>query len=153
MNRFEFRPARREEIDALVALLADDDLGRTREAPGTPLSGVYVEAFEAIDRDPRNELIVCVQDARIVGMLQLTFIPGLTHQGRWRALIEGVRVASAMRGTGIGHALIEWTIERTRERNCRIVQLTTDKSRPEALRFYEDLGFEASHEGLKLRID
>jgi GNAT superfamily N-acetyltransferase len=86
-------------------------------------------------------------------MLQLTFIPYLTHQGSWRALIEGVRVHKDYRSHGIGKALFSWAIERARQRNCRMVQLTTDKARPEALRFYQQLGFQASHEGMKLHLD
>ena len=92
-------------------------------------------------------------DGRLVGVLQLTFIPYLTYMGGWRALIEGVRVSSDARSLGIGRQLIEWAIDRARERNCHLVQLTTDKSRPDALRFYEKLGFKASHEGMKLHLD
>lgn len=113
----------------------------------------YYTAFEAIDRDPNNELVVATLDGRTVGVLQLTFIPYLTYRGRWRALIEGVRVDSSVRSSGIGRMLFEWAIERARQRGCRIVQLTSDKMRPDAIRFYQSLGFVASHEGFKLYLD
>ena len=134
-------------------MLADDELGAERERFETPLPPAYLRAFDEIDADPNNELIVACIDDAVVGVLQLTIIPYLTHQGSRRALIEGVRVARAFRSAGIGKALFVWAIARARERGCRIVQLTTDKSRPDAKRFYEALGFVASHEGMKLRID
>ncbi|ERJ20051.1 phosphinothricin acetyltransferase protein [Salinisphaera shabanensis E1L3A] len=144
-----FRTARAEDLDALVQLLADDALGATRECPSYPLPTSYNRAFAAIDADANNELIVAEQDGEIAGMLQLTYIPYLTYRGSWRALVEGVRVADSRRGQGLGRKLFEWAIERSRERGCRLIQLTTDKQRPDALRFYESLGFVASHEGLK----
>jgi len=137
----------------LVAMLADDPLGATRERFSDPLPQPYATALAAIDEDPNNELIVACRENQVLGMLQLTFIPYLTHLGSWRALIEGVRVHRDYRSHGIGAALFEWAIERARQRNCTIVQLTTDKARPEALRFYEKLGFQASHEGMKLQLD
>jgi ribosomal protein S18 acetylase RimI-like enzyme len=148
-----FREATRNDVPRIVQMLADDVLGKSRERYEMPLPEVYFEAFEAIARDPNNELVVAVLDGSIVGVLQLTFIPYLTHQGGWRALIEGVRIASEARGMGIGHELIRWAIDRAAVRRCRIVQLTTDKSRPDALRFYESLGFRATHEGMKLHLD
>ena len=142
----------REDLPAIVALLADDILGGGRETLLDPLPDVYLAAFEAIDSDPRNELIVVDDGGEVVGVLQLTFIPGLTHQGGERAQIEGVRVAASHRSQGVGRLLFEWTIERARARGCRMVQLTTDKQRPDAHRFYASLGFVASHEGMKLRL-
>ena len=133
-------------------MLADDELGAQREDSSQPLNSSYRSAFDAIDRDPNNALIVAEIDASIVGMMQLTFIPYLTHIGSWRCLIEGVRVHPEYRGQGLGTALIEWAIEAARKRQCRILQLTSDKQRPDALRFYEALGFEATHEGFKLRL-
>lgn len=153
MTHYRFRQAREDDLEALVAMLADDALGKTREAPGTPIDQRYVTAFAAINKDPNNELIVCESDGEILGMLQITFIPYLTYIGRWRALIEGVRVASSQRGRGIGGRLFEWAIERAREHDCVIVQLTSDKRRPDAIRFYESLGFTATHEGMKLWLD
>lgn len=147
-----FRSAHREDVPVLVAMLADDALGAKREQNTDPLPESYFDTFQAIDTDPNNELVVaCVED-EIVGMLQLTFIPYLTYQGGWRALIEGVRVNRNRRGQGLGRKMFEWAIARARERGCHMVQLTTDKSRPDALRFYESLGFKASHEGMKLHL-
>lgn len=147
-----FRPAVREDLPTLVALLADDELGAQRERFIDPLPGSYYDAFDALHRDPHNELMVALQSKEVVGMLQLTFIPYLTYQGGWRALIEGVRVAASHRGRGIGRQLFQWAIDRARERGCHVVQLTTDKRRPDALRFYERLGFAATHEGMKLHL-
>ena len=147
------RRAGRADLPAIVHLLADDRLGATREAVVDPLPASYSAAFDAIDRDPNHVLAVAEAGGRVVGVLQLTFLPYLTYQGSWRALIEGVRVASDQRSSGIGRQLIEWAIDRARAHGCRIVQLTSDKSRAEAIRFYERLGFVASHEGLKLRLE
>jgi GNAT superfamily N-acetyltransferase len=148
-----FRAATREDVAAIVALLADDPLGAQRERNSVPLPGDYHSAFEAIERDPNNELVV-VEDAghRIVGVLQMTFIPYLTYRGGWRALIEGVRVARDARSGGIGRQLFLWSIQRAKDRGCHMVQLTSDKARADAIRFYEGLGFVASHEGMKLHL-
>ena len=148
----QFRQAVARDLPRLVTMLADDELGARREDSSQPLNSSYRSAFDAIDRDPNNALIVAEIDASIVGMMQLTFIPYLTHIGSWRCLIEGVRVHPEFRGQGMGTALIEWAIEAARKRQCRILQLTSDKQRPNALRFYEALGFEATHEGFKLRL-
>ena len=148
-----FRRATRDDVPALVRLLADDPLGAQREAVTSPLPESYYAAFEAIDRDPNNELVVVeTADGEVAGMLQLTYIPYLTYRGGWRALVEGVRVAAPLRSHGVGRRLFEWAIERARERGCHMVQLTSDKARPDAIRFYESLGFVASHEGMKLRL-
>lgn len=147
-----FRPANRDDVPLIVRMLADDPLGAKRERYETPLPESYMAAFDAIESDPNNELVVACMDARAVGVLQITFIPYLTYQGGWRALIEGVRIASDVRSEGIGRRMFEWAIQRSRERGCRLVQLTTDKARPDALRFYEKLGFVASHEGMKLPL-
>ncbi|RZL63828.1 MAG: GNAT family N-acetyltransferase [Variovorax sp.] len=147
-----FRPARRADLPAIVGLLADDPLGAQRESPGEPLAPGYGAAFDAIERDPHNELVVAEADDRVVGVLQLTFIPSITYRGSWRALIEGVRVAADRRSGGLGRALFEWAIARAQARGCHLVQLTSDKARPDAIRFYEQLGFVASHEGLKLKL-
>lgn len=147
-----FRRAEAGDVRRIVELLADDALGRHRESLEDPLPDSYHAAFEAIRSDPNNELIVAVAGGETVGVMQLTFTPSLTYRGSWRASIEGVRIASNLRGAGLGQAMIRWAIDRARERRCRIVQLTTDKSRPEALRFYEALGFQATHEGMKLHL-
>lgn len=151
-DALRFRRARRDDVAAIVALLADDRLGALRESADSPPPPSYFDAFAAIDRDPNNALVVAERDGVVVGVMQLTFIPYLTHRGSWRALIEGVRIASALRGSGAGSAMFRWAIAQARERGCRIVQLTTDKSRPDAIRFYESLGFVASHEGMKLQL-
>ena len=147
-----FRHAVARDLPKLVAMLADDRLGAQREDISLPLNSRYRAAFDAIDRDPNNVLILAETGQSIIGMLQLTFIPYLTHIGSWRCLIEGVRIHPDYRGRGLGTALIEWSIEAARKRQCRIVQPTSDKQRPEALRFYEALGFEATHEGFKLKL-
>ena len=147
-----FRKAKREDVPAIVRLLADDPLGAKRERFETPLPESYLRAFQAIDADPNNELVVACIGDEVVGVLQLTFIPYLTYQGGWRALIEAVRVDAKLRSQGVGKALFEWAIERSRSRRCHLVQLTTDKSRGDAKRFYESLGFSASHEGMKLKL-
>jgi GNAT superfamily N-acetyltransferase len=148
----QMRPATRHDVPAIVALLADDELGRLRECNSNPLPSSYYEAFELIDGDALNELVVACLDDEVVGVLQLTFLPYLTHQGSLRALIEGVRVARSQRSQGVGQLMFEWAIHRAQERGCRMLQLTTDKARPDALRFYERLGFVASHEGMKLQL-
>lgn len=152
MSSPTIRRASAADLEAIVALLADDALGSTRESPGPPLDPCYVEAFAAIARDPNQFLAVAEDDGEIVGCLQLSFIPGLSRRGLWRGQIESVRVASARRGGGLGRVLFEWAIAECRRRGCGLVQLTTDKARPDALRFYESLGFVASHEGMKLTL-
>lgn len=147
------RPARRDDVPRIVAMLADDHLGRTRERLEDPLPTAYFAAFEAIDADPRN-LLAVAEDAggQIVGCLQLTFIPCLGHQGAERALVEGVRVEGARRGQGLGHVMLRWAIEQARARGCRSVRLATNKSRADAQRFYLDLGFQPSHVGMVLQL-
>lgn len=148
-----FRRATHADLPAIVALLADDPLGALREDFATPLPQAYNDAFAAIDRDPNNELVVVDSAGRqVIGVLQLTFIPGITYRGGWRALIEGVRVASEFRSGGVGRRLFDWAIQRSRDRGCHLVQLTSDKARPDAIRFYQSLGFVASHEGMKLHL-
>ena len=148
-----FRDARRDDLDRIVQLLADDPLGSRREQHQDPLPESYAAAFDAIERDADNRLVVAELGGCVVGVLQLTVIPYLTYRGGWRALVEGVRVAEEARGEGIGGALLRWAIATARERGCHLVQLTSDKRRPEALRFYESLGFEATHEGYKLHLE
>lgn len=148
-----FRPAVRGDLPTIVALLAADQLGAQRERVDSPLAPSYYAAFDIIDADPNNELVVACLGDEVVGVLQLTFIPYLTYQGSWRAQVEGVRVAAAHRSKRLGRHLLEWAIARSRQRGCRMVQLTTNKSRADALRFYESLGFAASHEGLKLMLE
>lgn len=148
-----FREARRGDLERLVDLLASDPLGQLREDAGRSTTSRYEAAFETLDADPHHLLLVAVVDDRVIAMLQLSYLPHLTYQGGWRAQIEGVRVDASERGAGVGRALVEEAIRRAEARGCHLVQLTTDKRRPEALRFYEGLGFVASHVGLKKHFD
>jgi GNAT superfamily N-acetyltransferase len=144
------RRATAAEVDPIVAMLADDPLGATREKPGDP---AYLEAFEVIDADPHQYLAVAVSDSgEVVGTLQLTFTSGLSRLGMTRATVEAVRVRSDQRGNGLGEQLVRWAVDEARARGCGVVQLTTDASRVDAHRFYERLGFTASHVGMKLSL-
>lgn len=147
-----FRIAMEEDVSEIVQMLADDELGRKRERYEQPLPSCYLEAFQAIDQDHNNELVVAEKSEDVIGVLQLTYIPYLTYQGGWRALIESVRVHSRARGSGIGEQLMTWAIQRAKEKGCHVMQLTTDKQRPDALRFYKKLGFVDSHEGMKYHL-
>ena len=147
-----FRPAATDDLAAIVALLADDRIGRDRENPGPQLDTRYRDAFDAIERDPNQLLIVAERSAQVIGVLQLTFIPGLTRRGMWRGQIEGVRIAADERAGGIGRAMLVWAIEECRKRGCGLVQLTSDKRRSGAHSFYEALGFRPTHEGYKLSL-
>jgi GNAT superfamily N-acetyltransferase len=145
-----FREAVHADLPAIVALLADDVLGKARDV--AVVDDAYEQAFADIDADSRNLLVVAQQNADVVACLQITYIPGLGRHGAERALVETVRVRSDCRGQGLGAQLMTWVIERARQRGCALVQLTTDKSRVEAHRFYLRLGFIASHEGMKLTL-
>lgn len=147
-----FREADKRDLSALVKLLADDDLGQLREDTSSTLNQGYIEAFQRIEKDPNNELIVVEQNTELVGMLQLTFIAYLTHKGSRRCLLEGVRISRQYREQGIGTQMIEWAIDRARAQRCSIVQLTSDKQRANALSFYRKLGFQDTHEGFKLKL-
>ncbi|HTU74275.1 MAG TPA: GNAT family N-acetyltransferase [Trebonia sp.] len=151
-----FRDARRTDVPQIVALLADDVLGASREAGAGPdgeLAGAYLAAFERVEASPDNRIIVAEAGGQVVGTLQLTIIPGLSRQGVTRAQVESVRVAGTQRGQGLGHELIGWAVAEARRAGCGLVQLTSDKQRPGAIRFYESLGFTATHEGLKLPLE
>jgi GNAT superfamily N-acetyltransferase len=147
-----FRRAMAEDLPAIVALLADDPLGRERENAGAGADPFYRDAFAALEQDPNQLLAVAERGDRVVGVLQLSFIPGLTRRGMWRGQIEGVRVAGSERGGGVGRAMLEWAIGECRGRGCGLVQLTSDERRPDAHRFYEALGFRATHRGYKLPL-
>jgi GNAT superfamily N-acetyltransferase len=144
------RRATAEDVPAIVTLLADDHLGATRETPDdlTP----YTRAFALIDADPSEYLAVAELDGEAVGTLQLSFIPGLSRRGAQRARIEAVRIAAPYRGRGFGETLVRWAIDTARGRGCALIQLTSDKARPDAHRFYRRLGFTASHEGDNLPL-
>ncbi|MEV4004072.1 GNAT family N-acetyltransferase [Actinomadura sp. NPDC049753] len=147
-----FREATVDDLPEIVRLLADDPLGSTRETPGEEIPEAYFRAFAAIERDPNNSLVVAEVAGAVAGTLQLTFIPGLTYTGSERAQIEGVRVAAEQRGAGLGQLMINWAIDRARARGCRVVQLTTDRQRPDAIRFYQKIGFRPSHMGMKYHL-
>ena len=149
------RRAERSDLRAIVALLADDDIGARREwfdADANEVAPEYVAAFETVDGDPDELLVVACIGDDVVGTLQLTLLHHLGHRGAVRAQIEGVRVARSRRGTGIGRQLVEWALARARERGARQAQLSTDKTRVDAHRFYETLGFRATHQGMKLPL-
>jgi len=143
-----FREAEPEDLEVIIALLTDDALGRGREEVSGGLT-FYRAAFDHIQRDPNNLLLVACLGSRVVGTLQLTFTPSLSYQGGWRATIESVRTEAALRGQGIGAALVGHAIERARARKCVLMQLSSHASRVDARRFYERLGFEATHVGMK----
>ena len=150
----ELRRAERDDVPAIVRLLADDPLGSEREGAGggDHIDESYWRAFEAISDDPRQLLVVAERHGRIVGTLQLSFIPSLTFEGRERAQVEGVRVARSERGAGVGRRMIEWCVAEARARGCHVLQLTTNRQRPDARRFYEAIGFAATHDGMKLAL-
>jgi GNAT superfamily N-acetyltransferase len=150
VSDLEIRRATRADVPAIVTMLRDDQLGATRES--TPDDPVYLDAFDAVAADPHQWLVVGVLSGSVVASLQLTIIPGLSRRGARRALIEAVRVRSDQRGGGLGATLIGWAVEKARAEGCVMVQLTTDRSRVDAHRFYERLGFEASHFGYKLML-
>jgi GNAT superfamily N-acetyltransferase len=150
MGDLEIRPATTDDIPAIVSMLADDPLGAQRESPDdlTP----YLAALERLTADPNQHLVVAVRESRVVGTLQLTIIPGLSRRGSTRSIVEGVRIHADERGSGLGTRLIEWAIEESRRQGCQLVQLTSDNTRTDAHRFYQRLGFTASHVGFKLQL-
>lgn len=152
MSAVTFRIATAADLTAIVWLLYDDEKGRLREDPSEPLAPSYIAAFEAIDADPNEELVVAEQDGRIVGTLQLTYLINISFKGSWRGQIESVRIAKELRGQGMGAKLIDWAVERCRARNCLMVQLTSILDRTDAHRFYEKLGWAKSHAGFKLYL-
>lgn len=146
------RRATLEDLNDIITLLADDNLGKTRELFTTPLPKEYINAFNAINSDKNQDLVVLEEDGAIIGTLQLTFIPYLTYRGGIRAQIEAVRIRKDKRGQGLGRLLFLWAIKKAECKNAHLVQLTTDKQRPEAVAFYQKLGFTPSHEGMKLHL-
>ncbi|MFE7566472.1 GNAT family N-acetyltransferase [Streptomyces sp. NPDC057539] len=150
MSDLNIRSAAPDDIPAIVAMLADDPLGAQRESPDdlTP----YTEAYERLARDPNQHVVVAELDGRIVGTLQLTIIPGLSRRGATRSIIEAVRIHADARGSGLGTRFIEWAVDESRRQGCQLIQLTSDASRTDAHRFYERLGFTASHVGFKMSI-
>lgn len=147
-----FRPAGRNDLPSVIRMLAEDDLGSQRERYEDPPPQSYYAAFEQIDRDPNHELIVAETNGEVIGTLHLMFLPSISFQGGLRAQVESVRVDKNYRNQGIGNEMMKWTIKRARERGAHVVQLTTHQSREDAHRFYERLGFKASHLGMKLSL-
>src|SRR5215207_4196469 len=147
-----FRLATRTDLPAIVRMLADDGLGRQRERDENPLPAAYHSAFEQIESDPNHELIVAEQDGEVIGTLHLIFLPSISFQGGLRAQVESVRVDRKYQNIRIGSEMMKWTIARARERGAHMVQLTTHKTRQDAHRFYERLGFKGSHLGMKLDL-
>ena len=147
-----FRPAHVDDLPKIVLMLADDFLGHQRERFEDPLPECYVKAFREIEEDPNNELIVAELDGEIVGTLQLTFTPSLSHQGSKRCTVESVRVDGKFRGQGFGREMMRWAVERATEKGCASMQLTTHNDRSDAHRFYESIGFSSTHTGMKLKL-
>ncbi|MFF8015594.1 GNAT family N-acetyltransferase [Streptomyces sp. NPDC007929] len=150
MGDLEIRAAVADDVPAIVGMLADDPLGAQRESPDD--LAPYLSALERLSSDPNQRLMVAVREGQVVGTLQLTIIPGLSRRGATRSIIEGVRIHADERGSGLGSELIEWAIDESRRQGCQLVQLTSDKTRTDAHRFYERLGFTASHTGFKLQL-
>jgi len=149
-----FRKATKKDVQAIVTMIADDELGKQRENFQIPLPNEYYSAFENINRDENQELMVIENSSfEIIGTFQLTFIQYLTYQGGNRAQIEAVRIRKDQRGLGLGKIMFEWIIRRVKEKKAHVLQLTTDKKRPDAIRFYENLGFKTTHEGMKIHFN
>ncbi len=149
-----FRKATENDVSTIVEMIADDELGKKRENFQNSLPKEYRKAFAKINSDENQELIVVEnENYEIIGTLQLSFIQYLTYQGGIRAQIEAVRIRKDKRGHGIGKMMFKWAINRAKERNAHLLQLTTDKKRPKAIKFYEDLGFKATHEGMKIHFE
>jgi ribosomal protein S18 acetylase RimI-like enzyme len=146
------RPARREDVAAIVAMLADDRLGSARERVEDPLPAAYYEAFARVERDENIQLVVAESEGRVVGCLQLAILPGISSQGGMRGLLEDVRVASDCRSRGIGEQLVQWAVTEAKARGCNLVELLTHQTRTDAQRFYKRLGFTSSHVGMTVRF-
>jgi ribosomal protein S18 acetylase RimI-like enzyme len=147
-----FRRATRADLPSIIALIAEDQIGQTREDPSTPLNENYLAAFDAIARDDNQLMAVAEQDGAVIGCLQITFIPGISRNGMWRGNIESVRVSGKLRGQGIGRAFFAWAIAQCRARGCGLVQLMMNQSRVDAGRFYQSLGFKQQHFGMRMDL-
>jgi ribosomal protein S18 acetylase RimI-like enzyme len=153
VSRVKIRPARSDDVAAIVAMLADDALGRGRERVEDPLPPAYLQAFERVERDQNIQLVIAEgEGGEVVGCLQLCILPGLSSQGASRGLIEDVRVASHCRSRGIGEQLVQWAIAEAQSKGCKLVELLTHNTRVDAQRFYKRLGFQASHVGMTIRF-
>jgi ribosomal protein S18 acetylase RimI-like enzyme len=153
VSQIRIRPALGGDVAAIVAMLADDALGRGRERIEDPLPPAYLQAFEKLERDPNIQLVVAEgEGGEVIGCLQLCILPGLSSQGASRGLIEDVRVASSYRGRGIGEQLVQWAVAEAQSKGCKLVELLTHNTRVDAQRFYKRLGFQASHVGMTVRF-
>ena len=152
ISQISLRPARRDDVAAIIAMLADDHLGRARERIEDPLPALYYDAFDRLSGDPNIQLMVAEEGGHVVGCLQLCILPGLSSQGASRGLIEDVRVASDRRSRGIGEKLVQWAVDEARNKGCKLVELLTHHTRVDAQRFYERLGFVRSHVGMTIRF-
>jgi ribosomal protein S18 acetylase RimI-like enzyme len=153
ISSITIRRARRDDVDAIVGMLADDPLGSARERLEHPLPQSYFRAFEALDHDPNIQLVVAEDgEGAVIGCLQLCILPGLSSQGASRGLIEDVRVAAHRRSRGVGERLVQWAVAEARGSGCKLVELLTHRSRVDAQRFYARLGFQPSHVGMTLRF-
>ena len=153
ISSITIRRARRDDVDAIVGMLADDPLGSARERLEHPLPPSYFRAFEALDHDPNIQLVVAEDgEGAVIGCLQLCILPGLSSQGASRGLIEDVRVAAHCRSRGIGERMVQWAVAEARASDCKLVELLTHRSRVDAQRFYARLGFQPSHVGMTLRF-
>jgi ribosomal protein S18 acetylase RimI-like enzyme len=153
VSRVKIRPARSSDVAVIIAMLADDALGRGRERTEDPLPPCYLQAFEKVERDPNIQLVVAEgEGGGVIGCLQLCILPGLSSQGASRGLIEDVRVASHHRSRGIGEQLVQWAVAEARSKGCKLVELLTHNTRIDAQRFYKRLGFQASHVGMTIRF-
>ncbi|MBL9065414.1 MAG: GNAT family N-acetyltransferase [Sphingopyxis sp.] len=152
MSALVMRTATRDDLPAIVAMLFDDDLGRTREIVSDPVDPAYVAGFEAITADPNQHLVVAELDDKIVGTMQLSYLPGIQFRGGWRQQVEAVRVDSRIRGQGLGRRMMDWAIDQARQRGCMIVQLSSQNDRKDAHRFYERLGFDRDHVQMKYYV-
>jgi len=152
MSEVTFRDATADDLPTIVALLDDDEQSKGREDPSLPLDQRYITAFEAITADPNQMQIVAERDGAVVGTMQLSFLPGIAFRGGWRGQIEAVRIASSLRGQGLGKEMIEWAVALFRERGCHMAQLTSMSTRTDAHRFYEQMGWNKSHAGFKMKL-
>jgi ribosomal protein S18 acetylase RimI-like enzyme len=153
VSRVKIRPARSSDVAVIVAMLADDALGRGRERIEDPLTPCYLQAFEKVERDPNIQLVVAEgEGGEVIGCLQLCILPGLSSQGASRGLIEDVRVAKHCRSRGIGEQMVQWAVAEARAKGCKLVELLTHHTRVDAQRFYERLGFARSHVGMTVRF-
>ena len=152
-KKLSYRKAKESDLPQLIKMLADDQLGASREDSSAPPNSAYIKAFKNINSDPNNKLIVVEINNMIIGMLQITYIPYLSHKGAWRCLIEAVRIHKNYRSQGFGSEVFKWAIEQAKNKKCHIVQLTSNKERSSAIRFYKALGFSATHEGFKLVLN